>query len=518
MGTVPQLLGCVMSMIEPVLKAEKIQKSFGKSLVLQDVDFDVLPGEIHALIGENGAGKSTLLKILFGVHQPDAGTIRRNGDEVTIHTPLEARKQGIAMIHQEPLAFSDMSVFENIVLGNMKNTRFGFFDREDLETKTRKVLDRLGLSLEPHQKMQGVSVAEQQLVEIGAALMSDASIIFMDEPTASLTPDEVGKLFAIIHKLKGKGKSIVYVSHRLEEIRQLADRITVLKDGRRVGTYPGASLSKPEMIQLMIGCSVQEFVKKDDSPHIGEVHLEVDRATIPGVFSDVTFDVRRGEILGVFGLMGSGRTEVARALFGITPLQSGEIRLRGHPVRIGSPEEASANGIALVPEDRQDLGVLLRQDIAFNATFSIPRRITRFLGWVHPKAEHRLAREYVDLLRTKYASLQQPVGDLSGGNQQKVSLSKWLATQPDVLILDEPTRGIDVGAKAEVYKIINELAQEGKCIIMISSEVEEIVGLSDRVLVMYEGRQTAILSRAQISEVNALEAAHDQELSSEAIK
>lgn len=506
-----------MSMVKPILAAKKIRKSFGKSLVLEDVDFDVMPGETHALIGENGAGKSTLLKILFGVHQLDAGAIQYNGEEVSIHSPLEARKLGIAMIHQEPLAFSDMSVFENIVLGNMTKARFGFFDREDLEKKTRKVLDRLGLSLELHQKMQGVSVAEQQLVEIGAALMSDASVIFMDEPTASLTPDEVGRLFSIIQKLKDKGKSIVYVSHRLDEIRKLADRITVLKDGRLVGTYPGESLSKQEMIQLMIGCSVQEFVKKDDAPHIGEVYLEVDRATVPGIFSDVTFEVRRGEILGVFGLMGSGRTEVARALFGITPLQSGEIRLQGRPVRIDSPEEANANGIALVPEDRQDLGVLLKQNIAFNATFSVPRLITKLIGWVDPGAERRMAKEYVDLLRTKYSGLYQPVGDLSGGNQQKVSLAKWLATHPDVLILDEPTRGIDVGAKAEVYKIINELAQEGKCIIMISSEVEEIVGLSDRVLVMYEGKQTAVLSRSQISEVNALEAAHDQELSSEAL-
>jgi ABC-type sugar transport system ATPase subunit len=496
----------------PALEGRQVSKAFGKNLVLDKVDFDIRPGEIHALIGENGAGKSTVLKILFGIYQPGSGSIYQGGKEIFLHNPMDARNRGIAMIHQEPLAFNDMSVFENIILGNINHTRLGFYDRQDLYRKTEKVLDRLGLSLKPEQKMLGVSVAEQQLVEIGASLMSDAGIIFMDEPTASLTPDEVEKLFAIIHKLKDKGKSIVYVSHRLDEIKCLADRITVLKDGKKVGTWEGSSLSRQEMIRLMIGCSVQEFIKKDETPHIKECHLKVDNISIPGIFSDVSFEVRKGEILGFFGLMGSGRTEVARALFGITPVKSGQISLGGKPIKINSPRDAIKNRIALVPEDRQDLGVLLKQGIDFNATFSIPSRITGPFGWVKRKAEKQAATEFVDLLKTKYASISQPVGDLSGGNQQKVSLGKWLATYPDVLILDEPTRGIDVGAKAEVYKIINQLALEGKCIIMISSEVEEVVGLSDRVVVMYEGRQTAILDRKQISEVNALTAAHDQVL------
>lgn len=494
---------------QALLSAEHIHKSFGRNKVLQAVDFEILPGEIHSLIGENGAGKSTLLKILFGIHQPDQGTITLGGEDTYLHSPMDARGKGIAMIHQEPLAFTDMTVFENIVLGNINRTRFGFFDKADLLKKAAKVLDRLGLSLSLDQKMQGVSVAEQQLVEIGAALMSDANIIFMDEPTASLTPDEVERLFSIIHKLKAKGKSVVYVSHRLEEIRCLSDRITVLKDGKKVGTYEGASLEKSDMINLMIGCSVQEFVKKEHSGQAGEVLFEVSTIAIPGIFSDVSFQVKRGEVFGFFGLMGSGRTEVARALFGITPIETGEIKMKGKRVSIKSPADAIEHRIALVPEDRQDLGVLIRQGIAFNASFTVPEQFTGLFGWIDKKREQLVAKKFVELLKTKYGALNQAVGDLSGGNQQKVSLAKWLATDPDLLILDEPTRGIDVGAKAEVYKIINQLAESGKAVIMISSEVEEVLGLSDRILVMYEGRQTAILEKDEISELRVLSAAHD---------
>jgi ABC-type sugar transport system ATPase subunit len=492
-----------------LLSAVNVHKSFGRNKVLEAVDFEILPGEIHSLIGGNGAGKSTLLKMLFGIHQPDEGTIILNGEETVLHSPIDARGKGIAMIHQEPLAFTDMTVFENIVLGNIRHTRLGFFDRQDLLKKAAKVLDRLGLCLSLDQEMRGVSVAEQQLVEIGAALMSDANIIFMDEPTASLTPDEVERLFSIIHKLKEKGKSVVYVSHRLEEIKCLSDRITVLKDGKKVGTYEGSSMEKSDMIRLMIGCSVQDFVKKEHSAGDGELLFEADGISIPGIFTDISFQVRRGEVFGFFGLMGSGRTEVARALFGITPVESGEIKMKGKSIKIDSPSDAIKNRIALVPEDRQNLGVLVRQGISFNASFTVPDSFTGLFGWIDKRKEKQVAVKYVELLKTKYGHLDQPVGDLSGGNQQKVSLAKWLATDPDLLILDEPTRGIDVGAKAEVYKLINQLAESGKGVIMISSEVEEVLGLSDRILVMYEGRQTAILGKDEISEVRVLSAAHD---------
>ncbi len=503
----------------PILVADGIGKLFGVNRVLDSIYFDVLPGEVHGLIGENGAGKSTLLKILFGAHQPSEGRILSNGDVVTLGSPAIARRHGIAMIYQEPLAFEDMTVFENIVIGNIRRTRFGFFDRKDLEEKVERVLDRLGLRLLPTQKMRGVSVAEQQLVEIGAALMSDASVIFMDEPTASLTPDEVERLFRIISKLKAKGKAIVYVSHRLDEISSLCDRITVLKDGIKVGTYPAEALDKAQMIRLMIGDRAQEFSAALRTEHgtstPQDVYLDVRSISVTGEFSDVSFTVRRGEILGIFGLMGSGRTEVARALFGITPIDEGEILIDGQAVTIDTPEKAVRIGIALTPEDRQGLGVLLAQQISFNSTFVVPNRISNGIGWIDNAAEEAVAHEYVDALRTKYADLSQPVGDLSGGNQQKVSLAKWLATNPQVLILDEPTRGIDVGAKAEVYRIIRHLAEAGKCVIMISSEVEEVVGLSDRLLVMYEGRQTEILAGSQITEENALIAAHEQPVTTE---
>ncbi len=296
---------------KPSLQTIGVSKYFGRNKVLDNVDFDILPGEIHSLIGENGAGKSTLLKILFGVHQPTQGEIIRDDHSVVLHTPLDARKHKIAMIHQEPLAFSHMTVFENIVMGNMLKTKLGFFDRKDLEKKVLKVLDRLGLQLDLHEKMIGVSVAEQQLVEIGAALMSDANIIYMDEPTASLTPDEVERLFSIIFKLKEKGKSVVYVSHRLDEIKYLSDRVTILKDGFKVGTFKGSDLSKQDMVKHMIGCTLSEFVRKENSVVLGDEIFKADSISIPGIFSNVSFGIKAGEVLGVFGLMGSGRTEVA---------------------------------------------------------------------------------------------------------------------------------------------------------------------------------------------------------------
>ncbi len=499
-----------MSEMLPALQAVSVSKCFGRNQVLESVDFEILPGEVHALIGENGAGKSTLLKILFGIHQPSSGSLLSDGKEIHLHTPLDARKHRIAMIHQEPLAFTHMSVFENIIMGNIRNTKAGFIVRKDLEKKVEKILDRLGLQLTLDQKMLGVSVAEQQLVEIGAALLSDAHIIFMDEPTASLTPDEVERLCTIIKKLKAKGKAIVYVSHRLDEIQHLSDRITVLKDGKKVGTYLGSETSKQDMINLMIGCKLEEFVKKGVASHLGEEMFRVENIGIPGIFKDVSFSIKAGEILGVFGLMGSGRTEVARALFGITPISSGRMVMKGKEITIQDPDDAIRHRIALVPEDRQELGILIKQSIAFNTTFSIPHRISSRMGVIDTTKETKIAKELVSPLKTKYSNINQPVGDLSGGNQQKVSLAKWLATEPELLILDEPTRGIDVGAKAEVYKIIGELAAEGKSIIMISSEIEEILGLSDRVMVMYEGRQTAILEHEKISEQSVLAVAHDE--------
>lgn len=493
----------------PILSAKCICKSFGKNEVLKSVNFDIEPGEIHGLIGENGAGKSTLLKILFGVHKQTSGSVMVNGSDVNFQSPMDAKINGIAMIHQEPLAFQEMSVLENLFIGQMKQKGKAFINYKQLESQSEIILSELGLSISANQKMLGISVAEQQLIEIGAALVSDAKVIFMDEPTASLTPDEVDNLLKIIKQLKSQGKSIVYISHRLEEIKQISDRITILRDGCLIGTFNNKELTQNNMIQLMIGCSIDELVKKENTPLSDKPFFEVKNISIPGIFNNISFDVCKGEIFGIAGLMGSGRTEVARSIFGITPIVSGEICINGNAVKINSPSDAIKNGIALVPEDRQGIGLFLDKSIAFNSTFSIPQKISGIFGWINKKKEKEYSEKYIKLLKTKTTSINQVVGDLSGGNQQKISLAKWISTEPDILILDEPTRGIDVGAKTEVYKIISQLAKEGKCIIMISSELCEVLGLSDRVMVMYEGRQTDIIDRSELSEVKVLSAAHD---------
>jgi ABC-type sugar transport system ATPase subunit len=493
--------------MEPVLRATGIYKSFGKSQVLKNVNFDIRPGEVHALIGENGAGKSTLLKILFGIYAQEQGNsvIEIDGKPVVFHSPKDAIGYGITMIHQEPLVFKDLSVLENLFTGYFASN---IIDWKKMEKQARDIVSELAFSVPLNQKMNRLSVAEQQLTEIGAALVSNARIIFMDEPTASLTPDEVDNLLLIIEKLKKSGKSIVYISHRLDEIKRIADRITVLRDGALVGSYANEELTTNDMIRLMLGHELVITRKKNKNSG-GKSFFQAEHIGIPGIFSDVSFSIGRGEILGIAGLMGSGRTEVARGLFGITPIKQGRILIDGVPVKIGSPEEAMHHGIAMIPEDRQALGLFLRQTITFNSTFAIPRAITNHFGMLMKDREDTISTEGCAVLQTKYSSLGQLVGELSGGNQQKVSLAKWVIKNPDIFILDEPTRGIDIGAKEEVYRIIERLAGEGKCIIMISSELAEILTLSDKVLVMYEGRQSAELADEDLNEVNILSAAHD---------
>ena len=493
----------------PLLCAKEICKTFGKNEVLHGVDFDIRPGEVHALIGENGAGKSTLIRILFGIHKASAGMIEINGEAARIASPLDAKNHGMAMINQEPLAFSDMSILENIFLGHLNLKKSRMVDYKDMEKKAKELLERLGLNLDVNAKMMGISVAEQQMVEIAGALSSNAQIIFMDEPTASLTPDEVNRLMELIKRLRGEGKSIVYISHRLEEIKSISDRVTVLCDGRKVGSYNTADITIDDMIRSMIGCSLGEMIKKEEAEISDEPYFAVKGLGSRGAFSNVSFEVRKGEILGIAGLMGSGRTEIARTIFGVMKRDEGTVEINGKPVQINSPIDAIKNGIALVPEDRHNQGLFLKKSIAFNSTFAAPWKIIRKLDFVDKKKEKEVTEAYVEQLKTKLTSIYHNVSDLSGGNQQKVSLAKWLATDPDVLILDEPTRGIDVGAKTEVYKIINQLAREGKCIIMISSELNEVLALSDRITVMYEGRQTASFNRDEINEVNVLAAAHD---------
>jgi ABC-type sugar transport system ATPase subunit len=492
----------------PVLKAEGICKTFGKSQVLKSVDFDIRPGEVHALIGENGAGKSTLLKILFGLYSMDSGhgSLSIDGKLISLRSPKDAISHGIAMIHQEPLVFKDLSIIENLYTGYIKSM---IVDWRSLEKSAAALAAAIGLNVPLNEKMDKLSIAEQQLVEIGAALVSNARIIFMDEPTASLTHNEVEKLLAIIKNLVSENRSIVYISHRLGEIKAVADRITVLRDGRLVGTYANESLSNDDMIRLMLGHELALKRNKERTATKAEPYFRAEHIGIPGIFEDVSFSAGKGEILGIAGLMGSGRTEVARALFGITPVRQGRLYINGVPVSVGSPAEAIKHGIILLPEDRQALGLFLKETVTFNTTFSSPHLITSRAGWINYKAEETLTTERCSQLQTKFANLRQNVEELSGGNQQKIGLAKWIALDPDILILDEPTRGIDIGAKEEVYDIIKRLAAEGKCIIMISSEIAEILALSDKVMVMYEGRQTAIIPAEELNEVKILSAAHD---------
>ena len=489
-----------------LLSAQKICKSFGKNNVLKSVDFDLEAGEVHALIGENGAGKSTLLKILFGIYQPTSGEIYLDGKTVRMKHPVDAIGHGIAMIHQEPSVFEDLSIAENIFTGHFDTRKIKW---EELNRKASEAMQEVGLAFSPGRMMKGLSVAEQQLIEIASALSSDAKIIFMDEPTASLTPSEVDNLLELIDTLRKKGKTIVYISHRLEEIKAVSDRITVLRDGEIVGTYQNAEITKDQIIQKMIGREFRAGGGETERKTFGQPFLEIEDISIPGIFEHISFQIARGEIMGVAGLMGAGRTEVARGIFGITPVKSGQIKIKGKEVKIGSPEAAIINKIALVPEDRQGLGLFVSEPIAFNTTFAIIDSIKKKLGYIDTKKEKKISEEFVEGLKTKCRSVNQKVGDLSGGNQQKVSLAKWISTNPDVLILDEPTRGIDVGAKEEVYRLIRKLAEEGKCIMMISSELNEIISLSDKVMVMYEGKQTGMLQKDEITDVKILSAAHD---------
>ena len=508
LGSIPILKGrrVILEKKVNLLSAQKICKSFGKNNVLKSVDFDLEAGEVHALIGENGAGKSTLLKILFGIYQPTSGEIYLDGKTVRMKHPVDAIGHGIAMIHQEPSVFEDLSIAENIFTGHFDTRKIKW---EELNRKASEAMQEVGLAFSPGRMMKGLSVAEQQLIEIASALSSDAKIIFMDEPTASLTPSEVDNLLELIDTLRKKGKTIVYISHRLEEIKAVSDRITVLRDGEIVGTYQNAEITKDQIIQKMIGKEFRAGCGATERKTFGQPFLEIEDISIPGIFEHISFQIARGEIMGVAGLMGAGRTEVARGIFGITPVKSGQIKIKGKEVKIGSPEAAIKNKIALVPEDRQGLGLFVSEPIAFNTTFAIIDSIKKKLGYIDTKKEKKISEEYVEGLKTKCRSVNQKVGDLSGGNQQKVSLAKWISTNPDVLILDEPTRGIDVGAKEEVYRLIRKLAEEGKCIMMISSELNEIISLSDKVMVMYEGKQTGMLQKDEITEVKILSAAHD---------
>ncbi len=495
-----------------LLRATNISKSFAGVHALRGVSCELRPGEVHALVGENGAGKSTLIKIVTGAHQADEGTLEVNGRPVADNSPLVSRSLGIAAIYQQPALFPDLTVAENVALGLEPRGGWRVVRWAERRRRARDLLDRIGAAIDTDAPVSSLTMPEQQLVEIARALGADARILIMDEPTASLSEREVERLFRVIRDLRGRGVGIIYISHRLDELYEVADRVTVLRDGQTVATRPMSGVDRGELIRLMVGREITAVFPKETVP-LGDVVLELDGVgcAASGV-GGVSLTVRAGEIVGLAGLVGAGRTELARVLFGLTPADEGEIRLRGRPVVIDSPARAVSLGIAYVPEDRRRHGVILDMPVAPNTSLAILKRISRF-GWLDFRRERELARSFVGRLGIKVASLGAPVGDLSGGNQQKVAVARWLATEPDVLILDEPTQGIDVGAKAEIHRLMVELARRGLALLMISSELPEVLGMSDRVAVMHAGRLAGVLDRAEATQekVLALALGHDIE-------
>ncbi len=494
---------------EPIVELVGITKQFGTVQALRGVDFRLFPGEVHALVGENGAGKSTLVKILAGIYRPDAGVMRVGGEAIVLRSPVQAQALGIAVVQQEPMLFPDLDVAENVFMGRHPRDRFGRVDWKRMYREVDQLLASLGVTLSSHTPVQGLSVAEQQLVEIAKALSIQARVLVLDEPTAALSSHEVEELFAIVRQLRERGVAILFVSHRLEEVFAIADRLTIFRDGTHIITAPVGDMTTEELIKHMVGRELSNLYPKGDA-EIGEVVLEVRHLTRPGVFADVSFQLRRGQILGFAGLVGAGRTEVARVLFGIDRAAGGEIWLKGKQVRIHSPQQAVAYGIAYVPEDRHLQGLVMDFSIASNVTLAILDRVSR-LGLIDPRQERKIAGDYSTRLSVRSAGLEQLVSALSGGNQQKVVLSKWLATNPSVLILDEPTRGIDVGAKAEVHRIISDLAAGGLAIILISSELPEVLAMADDVVVLHEGRVTGTFTRSEATQERVMFAATGQE-------
>jgi rhamnose transport system ATP-binding protein len=489
----------------PLISARGISKSFAGVEVLRDVDLDLMPGEIHALLGENGAGKSTFAKILAGVHRPTRGALTLNGTPVEIGSPIDAQRLGITLIHQEPISFPDLTVAENLVLGRTGGSPLARVPWAAMTRDANRLMELLGIRMDVTRQMRGLSIADQQMVEIARALASDSRLIIMDEPTAPLTPKEVETLFVIARRLRDEGRTIVFISHRLEEVRALCDRVTIFRDGNKVATGAIADLDDAGIIRLMIGRPLKEYMHKTRAA-IGEVALQVRGLTRQGMFSDISLEVRKGEIVGLGGLVGAGRTDVARAIFGIAPADSGEILVNGDPVTIASPTDAIALGIAFVPEDRAVAGIFRTLAVEENISAAVPGKIAP-AGFISRALERTMAQDSVQKLRIRLASLRQPIGELSGGNQQKAILARWLLTDPGILILDEPTRGIDIGVKAEFYDMIGELAASGRAILLISSELPELLALCDRVLVMAEGALTADIARAQASQEAIMKAA-----------
>jgi L-arabinose transport system ATP-binding protein len=482
---------------------------------LSEVTLPIRAGEILALVGENGAGKSTLTRIMEGVHRPDTGEVVIDGAPVLLRAPAEAHAAGIRVIHQEPDIFPDLSVAENLFVGDLRGVAGIFLDRTDLAVRTRDLLTRFGLqhTLSPWTLAGALSAAHRQLLEIMRALRAGVRLLALDEPTSSLSDDEAQLLFSVVRQLRNEGVALVYISHRMPEIRALADRVAILRDGRLVACSPVDELSEADIVHLMVGRPVSTLFDRPPAS-IGKVALETRSLTTARV-RDVSMSIRAGEVVGLGGLMGAGRSELALAIFGQDRLTAGSVIVEGAEIRLRSPADAIAAGIGLAPEERKSQALLLMRSVAENVTLCVPDRISRF-GFLRRAAALLVASEQVERMRVKTSSLDELVSNLSGGNQQKVVLARWLARAPRVLILDEPTRGIDVGAKAEIYRLIAQLAANGIAILVISSELPELIGLSDRILVMAAGRIVGEVPRAEATEQRVLNLAMRENLSQEA--
>jgi len=496
---------------QPVLALRHATKSFGAVRALVDGSVELGAGEVHALVGENGAGKSTLVKILAGVYQPDSGTLEMAGREVTLHGPAAARAAGIAVIYQEPTLFPDLTVAENMFIGRQPLRSGRRINRRAMRDEAAAIFKRLGVPLDPARLARGLSIADQQVVEIGKALSLDARVIVMDEPTAALSAAETGRLFDVIAALRAHGAAVLFISHRLEEVFTICERVTVMRDGSHVLTSELAGLTAADLVRAMVGRELAERPSEAGADTPGDPVLTVGRLTREGVFTDISFTVRAGEIVALAGLVGSGRSEVARAIFGIDRYDAGSVTVRGQHLRKASPTTAMAAGVGFVPEDRRQQGLVMDMSVEQNVALASLGRLAK-AGLIRGSAERAMATDWAARLKIKYGRLTDPVSMLSGGNQQKVVLAKWLGRKPAVLIVDEPTRGIDVATKAEVHHLLAGLAKSGVGVLMISSELPEVLGVSDRILVMREGALVAEFSHDEASEEAIMSAAMGQQV------
>jgi len=492
--------------VDPLLEVHGISKGFPGVVALNDVDFKLRAGSVHALMGENGAGKSTLMKIIAGIYIPDRGEIRLRGQKIALKSPIDALRQGIAMIHQELNLMPYMTVAENVWITREPKNRVGFVDHGALYRKTEALFKTLNIDVDVRAEIQTLSVANRQMVEIAKAVSYNSDVLIMDEPTSALTGTEVEHLFAIIRTLRSAGKGIIYITHKMNELFEIADECSVFRDGRYIATKLAAEVTRDDIIKMMVGREITQLFPKKEVP-IGEVVLSIRNLCLKGVFQDVSFDVRAGEIVGMAGLVGSGRSNVAETLFGVTPASSGSVHINGKALEIDAPTSALAAGMAFLTEDRKETGCFLSLNIQDNMDSAVLNQGYVSNGFIKTKELQANCREMAQRLSVKTPSMGEEIQNLSGGNQQKVLVGRWLLTHPKILILDEPTRGIDVGAKAEIHRLVSELAGQGVAILMISSEMPEVLGMSDRIVVMHEGRVTGILDRKDADQVAIMELA-----------